>query len=74
MLISADLASGRTVTSWPSLQDDFRNAGSNWVDQEVVCDGNLITSRKPDDIPAFNQQLLSALSRQGAAGLNASRA
>ena len=74
LLISADLASGRTVTSWPSLQDDFRNAGSNWVDQEVVCDGNLITSRKPDDIPAFNQQLLSALSRQGAAGLNASRA
>ena len=74
LLISADLASGRTVTSWPSLQDDFRNAGSNWVDEEVVCDGNLITSRKPDDIPAFNQQLLSALGRPGAAGLSAFRA
>ena len=66
LLISAGLASGRTLTSWPSLQDDFRNAGSNWVDQEVVCDGNLITSRKPDDIPAFNRQLLSALGGQSA--------
>lgn len=61
LLISADLASGRTLTSWPSMQDDFRNAGSVWVDQEVVCDGNLITSRKPSDIPAFNQELLAAL-------------
>lgn len=65
LLISADIAAGRTLTSWPSLQDDFRNAGSNWVDEEVVCDGNLITSRKPDDIPAFNRQLLSALGGQG---------
>jgi protease I len=62
LLISSGLASGHTVTSWPTLQDDFRNAGGAWVDREVVHDDNLITSRKPDDIPAFNQELLHALS------------
>lgn len=61
LLISAGLAQGRTVTSWPSMQDDFINAGSKWVDQEVVHDGNLISSRKPADLPAFNQELMSAL-------------
>jgi len=61
LLISAGLAKNRTVTSWPSLQDDFRNAGGKWVDREVVQDDNFITSRKPDDIPAFNKTLLSAL-------------
>lgn len=68
LLISADIASGRTLTSWPSLQDDFRNAGSVWIDEEVVCDGNLITSRKPADIPAFNQELLAALRHGGSGG------
>lgn len=62
LLTTAGLAEGRTLTSWPSLQEDFRKAGSNWVDQEVVVDGNLVTSRKPDDIPAFNQKMCEVLS------------
>lgn len=62
-LVSAGLARGRTMTSWPSLQDDIRNAGGNWVDEEVVVDRNLITSRKPADLPAFNKELLQALSK-----------
>jgi protease I len=53
MLVEADVARGRTVTSWPSLQTDLRNAGANWVDEEVVVDNGLVTSRKPDDLPAF---------------------
>jgi len=66
--ISAGIVAGRTMTSWPSLQDDIRNAGGTWVDQEVQIDGNLITSRKPDDLPAFNQALIDALGgRQDAA-------
>jgi protease I len=52
-LIEADVVRGRTVTSWPSLQTDLRNAGATWVDEEVVVDGGLVTSRKPDDLPAF---------------------
>ncbi|CAM3663852.1 type 1 glutamine amidotransferase domain-containing protein [Nocardioides zeicaulis] len=60
-LVEADAVRGRRVTSWPSLQTDVRNAGGDWVDEEVVVDGNLITSRNPDDIPAFNRELLSAL-------------
>ncbi len=63
-LVSAGLARGRTMTSWPSIQDDIRNAGGNWVDREVVVDGNLITSRKPDDLPAFNRELLQKLTKQ----------
>ena len=47
------MAKGRAVTSWPSLQTDLRNAGANWVDKEVVVDNGLVTSRKPDDLPAF---------------------
>ncbi|MCV6806210.1 type 1 glutamine amidotransferase domain-containing protein [Achromobacter ruhlandii] len=58
LLISADLVRGRKMTSWPSLQDDLRNAGAEWVDEEVVVDGRWISSRKPDDIPAFNRELL----------------
>jgi len=58
MLIEADVVRGRTVTSWPSLKTDLRNAGANWVDQEVVVDNGLVTSRKPDDIPAFNQKMI----------------
>ncbi|UMG93146.1 DJ-1/PfpI family protein [Nocardioides sp. TF02-7] len=53
LLVSAGLVEGRRLTSWPSLADDIRNAGGNWVDEEVVVDDYLITSRKPDDIPAF---------------------
>jgi protease I len=56
-LIEADVVRGRTLTSWPSLQTDIRNAGGTWVDEEVVVDGNLVTSRKPDDIPAFVAKL-----------------
>jgi protease I len=61
-LIEADAVRGRTLTSWPSLQTDLRNAGATWVDQEVAVDGNLITSRNPDDLPAFSETLLKALS------------
>ena len=61
MLIEADVVRGRTLTSWPSLRTDLRNAGANRVDEPVVTDGNLITSRKPADIPAFNKTLLAAL-------------
>lgn len=61
LLISAGVAGDRTLTSWPSLQDDFKNAGSTWVDEEVVRDDNLVSSRKPDDIPAFNDAFISLL-------------
>ncbi len=53
-IVEAGAAKGRRMTSWPSLQTDLRNAGATWVDEEVVVDGNLVTSRKPDDIAAFN--------------------
>ncbi len=52
-LIEADVVRGRTVTSWPSLKTDLLNAGANWVDEECVCDNGLVTSRNPDDLPAF---------------------
>jgi protease I len=58
ILVSADLLHGRTLTSYYTIQDDIRNAGGNWVDKEVVVDGNWVTSRKPDDIPAFNREML----------------
>lgn len=64
MLVEADVLSGRTVTSWPSLQTDVRNAGGTWVDEEVVRDGRLVTSRKPDDLPAFNEAVLDLLGRR----------
>jgi protease I len=57
-LIEAGAARGRTMTSWPSLKTDLRNAGANWVDQEVVVDHGVVTSRKPDDIPAFNRRMI----------------
>ena len=60
-LVEADVVRGRRVTSWPSLRTDVRNAGGDWVDEAVVVDGNLITSRRPDDIPAFNGALLEAV-------------
>jgi protease I len=57
-LAEADVLKGRTVTSWPSLQTDLRNAGANWVDEEVVVDNGLVTSRNPDDLPAFCEKLV----------------
>jgi protease I len=57
-VIEAGCARGRRMTSWPSLQTDLRNAGAHWVDEEVCVDGNLVTSRKPDDIPAFNREAI----------------
>jgi protease I len=60
-LIDAGGASGRTMTSWPSLKTDLRNAGARWVDEECVVDGNLVTSRKPDDLPAFNAKMIDVL-------------
>jgi len=58
MLVEADLVDGREIASWPSLQTDIRNAGGNWVDEEVVVDSGLVTSRKPDDLPAFNSKIV----------------
>ncbi len=62
LLIEAGVVTGRTLTSWPSIRTDLINAGADWVDEEVVVDGNLITSRNPDDLPAFNKAILDALS------------
>lgn len=61
LLAEADLIDGRTVTGWPSIRTDLANAGADVVDEEVVVDGNLITSRKPGDIPAFTEALMAAL-------------
>jgi protease I len=57
-LIDAGVVKGRTVTSWPSLQTDLRNAGANWVDEEVHVDEGLVTSRKPEDLPAFDAMIV----------------
>jgi protease I len=58
VLIDAEVVSGRTITSWPAIRTDVRNAGATWVDQDVVVDNGLVTSRKPDDIPAFNEKMI----------------
>jgi protease I len=58
LLISAGLVRGRAMTSWPAIKADMRNAGANWVNEEVVVDNGLVTSRKPDDIPAFNKKMI----------------
>jgi protease I len=58
VLIDAGVVRGRTLTSWPAIKTDVRNAGGNWVDEEVVVDNGLVTSRKPDDIPAFNDKMV----------------
>lgn len=63
LLIEADIVKGKTVTSWPSLRTDLMNAGANVVDQEVAEDGNLVTSRKPDDIPAFSKAFIGQLNK-----------
>jgi protease I len=61
MLVEADVVRGRKVTSWPTLQTDIRNAGGEWVDEEVVVDAGLVTSRKPDDLPAFCDKLVEEI-------------
>jgi protease I len=58
VLIDAGVVRGRTLTSWPAIKTDVRNAGGNWVDDDVVVDNGLVTSRKPDDIPAFNDKMV----------------
>jgi protease I len=62
-IIEAGAARGRRIASWPSLKTDLRNAGAEWMDQEVVVDGNLVSSRKPDDIPAFNRGMIDVFGR-----------
>ena len=62
-LVSAGLVRGRTLTSYHTIQDDIRNAGGNWVDREVVQDGNWVTSRQPSDIPAFSRGMIDLFSR-----------
>jgi protease I len=68
VLVSAGLVEDHTMTSWPTLQDDIRNAGGKWVDQEVVVDGNWVSSRKPSDIPAFNQKIIDMLHQRQSGG------
>jgi protease I len=63
MLVEAGAVRGRTITSWPSLKTDIRNAGGTWVDEEVVVSNGVVTSRKPDDIPAFNRQIIDLFSK-----------
>lgn len=60
-LIEAGVVKGKKMTSWPSVKTDLKNAGANWVDEQVVMDGNFITSRKPDDIPAFSQKIIEEI-------------
>ena len=63
MLVETRAVTGVTLTSWPSLQTDINNAGGTWVDREVVVDGNIVTSRKPDDIPAFSKKLIEVTAK-----------
>ncbi|MBN9120336.1 MAG: type 1 glutamine amidotransferase [Planctomycetes bacterium] len=63
-VLEAGAARGKRITSWPSLKTDLRNAGAQWVDEEVVVDGNLVTSRKPDDIPALNREMIALFARR----------
>lgn len=62
-LIEAEAVKGRKVTSWPSLKTDLKNAGADWVDREVVVDGGMVTSRKPDDLPAFNEKVIEVFAQ-----------
>jgi protease I len=64
MLVEADAVRGRTVTSWPSLKTDIENAGGNWVDEQVILSNGVVTSRKPDDIPAFNREMIDLFSQE----------
>lgn len=67
LLVDSGVAKGRTLTSWPSIRLDLENAGARWVDREVVVDRNLVTSRKPDDIPAFNREFHALLGAEAGA-------
>ena len=71
MLIEADVVEDRMLTSWPSIRTDLLNAGAHWIDREVVQDGNLITSRQPDDLPAFVAAILDQLEHGAAERLHA---
>jgi protease I len=62
-VIEAGAARGRRIASWPSLKTDLRNAGAEWIDAEVVVDGNLVSSRKPDDLPAFSREMVILFER-----------
>jgi protease I len=62
VLVESGVVRGKRLTSWPTLETDIRNAGGEWTDEEVVVDGNLVTSRKPDDIPAFNREMVRIFS------------
>ena len=62
-IIEAGAAKGKKIASWPSLKTDLRNAGAEWINEEVVTDGNLVSSRKPDDIPAFNRAMIQLFSQ-----------
>jgi len=79
MLVEAGVVRGRTMTSWPSLQTDLRNAGATWIDLEVIVDHGMVTSRKPDDLPAFNRKMIEEFGegmhqpRETAAASGASR-
>jgi protease I len=64
MVIEAGAARGRKIAAWPSVKTDLRNAGAEWVDKEAVVDGNLVSARKPDDIPAFNQAMIELFSQE----------
>jgi protease I len=66
MLVEADAVRGRTITSWPSLKTDIHNAGGTWVDEEVVVSNGVVTSRKPDDIPSFNREMIELFSTKAA--------
>jgi protease I len=69
ILIEAGLVQGRQLTSWPAIQSDIKNAGGNWLDQEVVVDNGIVTSRKPDDIPAFNAKMIEEIAEGRHAGM-----
>lgn len=71
LLIEAGVVNGRTLTSWPSLHTDLVNAGANWVDEEVVVDEGLVSSRKPDDLPAFNAKVVEEIAEGAHAGQSA---
>jgi protease I len=71
MLVEAGVVKGRTLTSWPSIRTDIRNAGGHWVDEKVVTDQNLTTSRKPDDLPAFNERLIQEIIAQAKPAMKA---
>jgi protease I len=70
-LVEADVVNGRTITSWPSLQTDIRNAGGTWVDETVHVDGMLVSSRKPDDLPGFCEQMLEQFAAHGSRAASA---